>query len=564
MMRAIPARIFLAALAATLSAGLSGCDFRQEAIALSNWSLDFSRNEVPFTMYVWNLNITIPKLTVGVESDQDWIITNVREVTSSAPKDAEKGPFDKRVVFVRIDRTQLAKGVHTGKLFFTSQGIKPKEATVRVVMDADGRLASLNITNPTATYSSPYLVDFLFGLKDSRGNAVVAEPAQFGVEAYEDDAQVGGSNGLQLRRAASLQLKMDLVMDYSLAMQEGFAAVPVMEDTAVNVLLPALNTGALVGVTEFHRDDRDAQSVTDFTLDRAHLRERIGAIQSEYVRGFYSGARLYDAVYFSTRKFTGGDPLQESRYIVLFTDGYDTSSVRGLDDAVNAAKERNIRIYAIGCGPGANLPVLLDLTGRTGGAYFPADTVDRLPEAIGDILDNLEGQYILRWASLRRRNESVRPSFSIILGDGRASYTAKEDFNPRNHEGNVLRGVLRLVDSGSPGETTVMLRADYIPRFVRQIALYVRSDLNFVVSLAGPADEGLLGGWTMETTRDQGTGGLWIMLDSPGPVVPFASFGPMLRFDFPGYVDPNQPLFEEIFADNSLYEEGIGLDILGF
>lgn len=563
-MRAIPARIFLAVLAAAAGAGLAGCDFRQEAIALSNWTIDFSRNEVPFAMYVWNLNITIPKLTVGVESDKGWIITNVREVTSSAPKDAEKGPFDKRVVFVRIDRTQLSKGVHTGKLFFTSQGIKPKEASVRVVMDADGRLASLNITNPITTYSRPYLVDFLFGLKDSRGNAVVAEPAQFSVQAYEDADEVGGINGLQLRRASSLQLKMDLVMDYSLAMQEGFAAVSVMEDTAVNTLLPALSAGALVGVTEFHRDDRDAQSVSGFTLDRAHLRERIGAIQSEYVRGFYSGARLYDAVYFSTRKFTGGDPLQESRYIVLFTDGYDTSSTRDLDDAVKAARERNIRIYAIGCGPGANLPVLLDLTGRTGGEYFPADTVDRLPGAIQKILDNLEGQYILRWASLRRRDEEVRPSFSIVIGDGRASHTARDKFNPVKHEGDVLRGVLRLVDSGSPGETTVMLRADYIPRFVRQIALHVRSDLNFLVSLAEPGDEGLVGGWTLEAVPDPGTGGFWIFLDSPGPVLPFASFGPLLRFDFPGYVDPNQPLFEEIFADNSLYEEGVGLDIRGF
>lgn len=557
-------RALSAAALLLLSAAVTGCDFRQEAISLSNWTLDFSRNETPFTMYVWNNNPLIPELTVGAKPDKSWILVNVDEVVSNAPADPEKGPFDRRVLFVRIDRTQLDEGEHTGKIVFSSKGIKPKEAKVRVVMDADGRLASLNITNATSAYSKPYLIDFMFGVTDKQGNAVVAEPAQFVVEALEGDRAVGNNNGLQLRRASTLQLRMDLLMDYSQGMQERPGAVAVMEGTARDILLPALNMDAQVGITEFHRDDQEAQSVSDFSVDRAHTRARIGAIQSEYVRGFYSGARLLDAVITSCSKFEKGESKSEARYVVLFSDGYDTSSAATLDDAVERARDRSVRIFAVGCGEDANLPLLLDLTGRTGGAYFPADTTDLLPAAVEKIVQNLEGQYILRWASLSRRDEPFRPSFSLILGDARAGYKATADFNPDGQKGDVLRGKLRVQDSGSPERTTVLLRADYMPRFIHEIHLFVRSDLPFSVSLVEPADEGLLAGWSMEVTRAYGTAGYWVSLESPGPLLSFASFGPLVRFDFEGSVSEDQPLFEELYVDNGVYEDEVALDISGF
>ncbi len=557
-------RVLCAAALALLSAALTACDFRQEAISLSNWTLDFSRNETPFTMYVWNNNPLIPELTVGVKADKPWILVNLGEMVSGAPADPEKGPFDKRVLFVRIDRTQLDEGEHTGTIVFSSKGIKPKEAKVRVVMDQDGRLDSLNIVNAAASYSSPYLIDFMFGVTDKKGDAVVAEPAQFVVEALEGDQPVGANSGLQLRRASTLLLKMDLLMDYSQNMQERAGAIAVMEDTAKNVLLPALNTDAQVGVTEFHRDDRDAESVSGFTVDRAHTRARIEAIQPDYVRGFYSGARLLDAVVTSCSKFDRDVSKGEARYVILFSDGYDTSSAATLDDAVERARERSVRVYAVGCGGEANLPLLLDLTGRTGGEYFPADTVELLPAAVEDIVQNLEGQYILRWASLSRRDEGFRPSFSLVLGDARAGFKAKDDFNPADHRGDVLRGRLRVQDSSSPGGTSALLRADYIPRFIREIHLFVRSDLDFSVSLVEPADDGLLAGWSMEVSRAFGTAGYWVSLESPGPLLPFAAFGPLVRFDFPGVIPEDQPLFEELYADSGVYEDGIRLDIDGF
>ena len=51
--------------------GLTACDFRQEAIGLSNWTVDFSRNETAFPLYVWNLNPYISDLTVELEATEE-------------------------------------------------------------------------------------------------------------------------------------------------------------------------------------------------------------------------------------------------------------------------------------------------------------------------------------------------------------------------------------------------------------------------------------------------------------------------------------------------------------
>jgi len=546
------------------AAALGGCDFKQNAIAVSNTSIDFSRNETPYAMYVWNNNDMIAKLTVAVTADESWILPNVEEVVSGKPEDADLGPFDKRAVIIRIDRTQLPKGESKGTITLTSKGIKPRTIDIRVWMDADGRLDAINLVNPVATYSKPYVIDFAFGLKDSRGNAVVAEPNQFTVQGFEDNNEIGSETGLQLRRAAARQLKLDLVMDYSLVMQNSDGAIQAMEDTAKNILLPALNTEALVGVTEFHRDDRDAENVSDFTIDRAYTRGRIDAIQPEIVRGWYSGPRLFDAVVESSHKFNEGEPLQESRHMVLMTAGRDTSSVYTMDDAVYAAAQRGIHVSVIGFGQDVDLPVMLDMTGRTGGIYYPAEQVSDLPDALRQIVDNLAGQYILRWASLRRVDESFRPSFAISYGSDRGTFKPDFDFNPDDFAGNVLRGMLRLVNSGTPDSAAVVLRADYLPRFVREIWIHADSSLPFTANVVSPVDDGIIGDWSVEVADDTERGGQRIHLASPGDPVPFASFGPLVRFDFASPPPADVPLFEEMYMDNSIYEEGVFLVVRGF
>ena len=546
--------------------GLTACDFRQEAIGLSNWTVDFSRNETAFPLYVWNLNPYISDLTVELEPSEDWILLSRTKLTSKAPDDPEKGPFDKQVVFIRVDRYQLDKGEHKGKIRITSTGVKPKTVDVRVLMDYDGRLDPLNAIDVAVTFSKPYLIDFTFGLRDAKNRPVVADPALFLIEGLEDDEPVRPESGIPLRRANSRQLKVDLIMDYSAPMQELFGAIPAMEDLVINTLLPALGPQTLIGITAFYRDDRPPVSVAEFTMDQPFLRERIRTIQSDIVGGWYSGSRLYDAIVFSSQKFDKNTALQESRYAIVFSTGVDSSSRYYLDEAVEAASDKGIRLLTVGFGPEANLPVLLDLASRTEGEYYPLTEVETLPSVIAEILNNLNGQYILRWATLqRRKEESFIPSFSIRLGNGRVIYKSKKKFYVSSYKDNVLQAKLQLSNASSAASTAAVLRANYVPRFLQRMRFYVFSRFAFQTSLVQSADDGLIGEWLLTVQEDPGTAGYWIDVRSAsGKSIPFAAFGPLIRFDFSSPLPEDEPLFEAFAADNSIYNQGLSVDVAGF
>lgn len=187
-----------------------------------------------------------------------------------------------------------------------------------------------------------------------------------------------------------------------------------------------------------------------------------------------------------------------------------------------------------------------------------------IPATIQQVIENLEGQYILRWASLNRSVDAFLPSFSLALGEGRAVFTPKDRFKPSDHRGNVLEGRLRLVTSSNALNSSIVLRADYVPRFVRQIRLYVMSRMDFEAGLVEPTDNGILGGWTLETVPDEDSGGFWLNMTTTQGPAQFAAFGPLVRFDFPYPPPEDKPLFEEMYTDNSVYDGGIGFTIEGF
>lgn len=529
-----------------------------EAISFSNSTLDFERSELPRFLEVWNNNPGVERLSLAVTPSNSWIVVNVRTVTSNAPAQTT-GPFNKQTVQVTIDRSRLSAGQHTGSIIFSAPGIITRAVQVTVTQDETGNLGELNVVNPVTTYSSPYLIDFSFSLHDSDGHGVVRAPDLFAVLAREGAQVIPNETDVYLQRGAARQLKVALVLDYTQSMQESGGAIAAMEDAAKNILLPALNDDALVSVTEFHRDDAEAEVVTPFTVDRAYTRDRIDAIQSEFVRGFYSASRMLDAVLDAAGTFESASQDEESRYILLFTDGDDTSSTADTNAVVNLAKARGIRIYAIDFGTDAVSTDLDELTERTDGTLFTAETVADLDDSFMQIVQDLDGQYTLRWASVARSSTPFLPGFTLILGDESTSYTAETNFVPTQHAGNgPLEGKLRFVSSDSENATTVFLRADYIPRLISRFSIYLASDTGFTVEAVDVSSDGLLGGWTLTSTDDPEGNGITLDFQSPDDPMPFGAFGPMLRISFDALLPEGEPLFSQVYVDNTIYEGGGG------
>jgi len=46
--------------------------------------------------------------------------------------------------------------------------------------------------------------------------------------------------------------------------------------------------------------------------------------------------------------------------------------------------------------------------------------------------------------------------------------------------------------------------------------------------------------------------------------LPFATFGPLLRFDFDGIVPDETPLFDQVYVDPSVYANGQSFRVVGY
>lgn len=545
MWRGVRYVLFVLACAAVVS----GC--RVDAIWVSNPDgLNFEMSRAPRYLGVANHNPEIPELIITLEPDKDWILVEPRQVRSAAPNGSIR---DEQEVVVQIDRSLLTRaGTHRGQIMLRAPGVNPVSVAVSVIQEEAPPKDDLSIVNPSVVYSRPYLIEFGFALRDKENRAVVGTPAQFTVNAREDAQPVGDAQGLSLRRGAARQLWLELVLDYSIVMQQVEGAIAEMEYAATEILLPSLNADALVAVSEFHRDDQSANLVIDFNMDKNETAARIRDIQGSYVRGFASGARMYDALLEAVRRFghvSAG--ANDERYIVLFSNGRDTSSTTTEAQVVTEALARRVRIIAVGFGEMIDSGALLTLASLTRGRYIPAERIENLQPAFQRIVEDLEAQYVVRWASLRRDSRAVIPAFDITFGGATASHTASRSFRATEYVGDPLAGRLTLVQADTPNRTTVILRANYTPRGIGAVHCWVRSDHDFTVTLVGPADDGLMAAWSL--AQEPAEGGWWITAESDGASLPFAAFGPMMRFDFDQAVDSPFTAFE---IDNDIYMEG--------
>ncbi|MBX3179728.1 MAG: VWA domain-containing protein [Candidatus Hydrogenedentes bacterium] len=544
----------------------AGCP--QEAIEFSKESLDFGTDTNPAFFMVWNNNPGAGRVDLVLSHD-DWIVPNVRRVVCPAPP-TENGPFAKQNIQVEIDRSCLPAGTHMGEIVFSGSGVVSRSIPVTVRQTASGSCSDMSVENVAAVYSAPYLVDFSFTLRDRRGNAIIRDPRDFTVVARENGRTLPGETGVQMVRGAVRQLRAALVLDYTDSMQRSPGAIGAMERAATGVFLPALNEDALVSVTEFHREDRDAIEVVPFTVDRGYLNSAIAGIQGEYVQGFAGASRLFDTLLTAIRSFSTQNAGRESRYLIVFTDGGDTSSFSTANDVINAAQQRGVRIFAVDFGEEEVDAGLIQLTSNTRGQLFAAASVAQLEDAFRRIVRELDGQYNIRWATLARSSEPFRPGFMLTLGSDTARYTAETDYVPTRYVGDgVLRGKLRFITSDSLTATTVFLRADYVPRNIRRFKITLGSAYGFGVEVVDESNFGLLAGWDLAAPVS-GPGNQ-LTLDftapgDPGEPMPYGAFGPMLRITFDALLPDDAEVFNVVYVDNTVYPEAAGqsFDVAGY
>jgi alpha-tubulin suppressor-like RCC1 family protein len=469
-------------------------------------------------------------------------------------------------------------------------------------------VTGLSIDNVITNYSSPYLVQFQFSLRDNNdptlGNAVVADPQLFTVTAFEDGQPVSPSETSVLIQSVNANngdvtvLKANLVLDFTESVaslsngdtnNNGISDAVDDEVGAAQTFVNQQAADAQIGVYEFHRDDEAPQQVQSLTTDKMLLDNSIAGIWTNYVQGFSAGSRCWDALVAAINNLGPPNP-DEAHYVIFCSDGDDTSSTNTVQDVINTASNADVQVYCVGFGDAIDTTTLESITSQTQGRYYAATNVNDLAIQFGQIGKDLSGQYILRWATLQRSTNTFMPSFQVtyqgitasspsnpppvITGTNEVvstnmdgSFTTNEvpvyttnyiisPYLPTAYAGDVTVGSLRLVSDADVHPAAITLRATYVPRYIRQIRVHYQANWPCVATLESTNPGEMLSGWSLTQTND-GAGGQWALFSSPDPQdlatsIPFASFGPLLTFTFSDVLDASNA-FSVFDVDNTLY-----------
>jgi hypothetical protein len=472
-------------------------------------------------------------------------------------------------------------------------------------------IGGLAIADVTHVWSKPYLLDFSFALRDgpdpSTNSPVVVPPSQIQVTCMEDGVPVTSESPIILESAVKKQLRSCLVLDYTYSMLAVSGAIDAMQ-SAAKLLINEEPANALFGIYEFNADYVNPQLVTTnpaaksaFLSDKPTLSTIIDGIQTNYVQGNYAGTRCWDAMY-AALKLYGSTNNDEQRYLIAMTDGNDSSSLLNtnanpVSNIVSLAQSKQVKIFCVAFGTDINTNSLQQLTSQTGGHYYLAATTDDLALQFQKIVKDVSGQYLLRWATLKRGAKVFQPSFQVTL-DGFTDtfntnlvYQTNEvystnitidpsqtppvtnidittnlvvtnivilPYNPPDWSNDVRVGFLRLVPDANVGPQTIRLRASYVPRFIREMRLNYRPNYPCTSSLQSNGTNDILYGWSLAETADtNGLRTLTIMSPDTNNLltsIEYAAFGDLLSFNFtyPESVTATQA-FSVFSMDNSIY-----------
>jgi Ca-activated chloride channel family protein len=169
-----------------------------------------------------------------------------------------------------------------------------------------------------------------------------------------------------------------------------------------------------------------------FTNDRDDLIFALKDLQ------FGNPTRLYDATYESIAMLEG---VEGRKVVLVFTDGDDTASRRGMGDVLERAKNDEVMVYAIGLEseffngqrmvrtrPDRGLRRLAD---ETGGGYFELKKTDDLGATFTRVAQELHSQYTLGFSPPvldgREHKLAVRMKQSGMTARARRSYIASPE-----------------------------------------------------------------------------------------------------------------------------------------
>ena len=186
------------------------------------------------------------------------------------------------------------------------------------------------------------------------------------------------------------------------------------------------------------------------------------------------------------------------RVVVFLSNGRDMSSESPRESAARYARERSVRLYAMGVGEVFQEAQLREAVESTGGGYYSASDLSLLQEQLQILASDLRGQYQLTYITLRRTGEyetRIVLKLRNLEGDTVVGpFDMARFFGPDNRGEVVFDPPSFDVESGV---STVFMRSLHVPRNIDRIRFKLDTSGLSSVDLVAKKDGGLLEGWTL-------------------------------------------------------------------
>ena len=159
---------------------------------------------------------------------------------------------------------------------------------------------------------------------------------------------------------------------------------------------PARDRIALVAV------GKKAIQLTDFATNPAETDAALRTIEVDQVRG----TALYDGIIVSTQALAAD--LNPTRVLILLTDGQEVSSDASLEQAIDAARDAHVAVYAIGIESPSFRPAPLQrLAEKTGGRYVGASGTNDLKAIYAALAEELRRTWQLSYVTSARPGDRI-------------------------------------------------------------------------------------------------------------------------------------------------------------
>jgi len=238
-------------------------------------------------------------------------------------------------------------------------------------------------------------------------------------------------------RQIDLPLSLAILIDTSISQQR---TLPEEKDAAISFIESVVRpTKDEVSIISFTGDSTLEQGMTN---NLTRLRRAVDRVEFVPPSGYIGGGvvtsggtppisgrnqatagstAIWDSIWVTSDEILGPAPDKTRRAIILLTDGYDTSSRKKLEEAVQAAQRAEAVVYSVGIGDkfydGVNQGVLTKVSEKTGGkAYFPRDEVE-LREAFKQIEVEMRSQYLVAYEPTNAAKDGSYRTVEIQLAN---------------------------------------------------------------------------------------------------------------------------------------------------